>query len=153
VHVLARGSAAVEGGKLKATGPKPKRTSIQSPWQNGIAERWVGSCRRELLDQVIPLNEAHRLMVNRSVTWADWDEDLLSLELQEIQAANFDVSLTGFDGDELLRLLEPKGTAPPRNLTGNFFPKIRQKAMSKTKDSMPLVLAKNIVYRKAGHAD
>jgi len=24
------------------------RTSIQSPWQNGLAERWVGSCRREL---------------------------------------------------------------------------------------------------------
>jgi putative transposase len=35
------------------------RTSIQSPWQNGVAERWVGSCRRELLDQVIPLNERH----------------------------------------------------------------------------------------------
>jgi transposase InsO family protein len=44
---------------LKATGLKPKRTSIQSPWQNGIAERWVGSCRRELLDHVIPLNEQH----------------------------------------------------------------------------------------------
>jgi hypothetical protein len=44
---------------LKATGLDPKRTSIQSPWQNGVAERWVGSCRRELLDHVIPLNERH----------------------------------------------------------------------------------------------
>jgi hypothetical protein len=44
---------------LKATGLKPKRTSIQSPWQKGIAERWVGGCRRELLDHVIPLNEQH----------------------------------------------------------------------------------------------
>jgi len=44
---------------LKAKGLKPKRTSIQSPWQNGIAERWVGGCRRELLDYVIPLNEEH----------------------------------------------------------------------------------------------
>ena len=35
------------------------QTSVQSPWQNGVAERWVGSCRRELLDQVIPLNERH----------------------------------------------------------------------------------------------
>jgi hypothetical protein len=35
---------------LKATGLKPKRTSIQAPWQNGTAERWVGSCRRKLLD-------------------------------------------------------------------------------------------------------
>jgi putative transposase len=44
---------------LQGTGLKPKRTTIRSPWQNGIAERWVGSCRRELLDHVIPLNEQH----------------------------------------------------------------------------------------------
>jgi len=43
---------------VKATGLNPKR-SIQSPWKNGIAERWVGGCRRELLDHVIPLNEEH----------------------------------------------------------------------------------------------
>ena len=49
---------------LKATGLEPKRTSVQAPWQNGIAERWVGSCRREILDHVIALNEPHlrRLM-------------------------------------------------------------------------------------------
>ena len=41
---------------LKATGLKPKRTSIQFPWQNGTAERWVGSCRREILDHVIALD-------------------------------------------------------------------------------------------------
>src|ERR1700687_5708191 len=35
------------------------QSSVQSPWQNGVAERWVGSCRRELLDPVIPLNERH----------------------------------------------------------------------------------------------
>lgn len=35
------------------------RTAYRSPWQNGVAERWVGSCRRELLDHVIILNEAH----------------------------------------------------------------------------------------------
>jgi putative transposase len=44
---------------LTATGLAPKRTSIQAPWQNGIAERWIGSCRREMLDRVIPLNERH----------------------------------------------------------------------------------------------
>ena len=44
---------------LEATGLKPKRTSIQSPWQNGIAERWIGSCRREVLDHVIAFNEEH----------------------------------------------------------------------------------------------
>jgi Integrase core domain. len=44
---------------LKSTGLKPKRTSIQAPWQNGTAERWVGSARREILDHVIALNEGH----------------------------------------------------------------------------------------------
>lgn len=44
---------------LKATGLKATRTSIQSPWQNGVAERWVLGCRKELLDFVIPLNEEH----------------------------------------------------------------------------------------------
>src|SRR5215471_19276173 len=41
---------------LKATGLQAKQTSVQAPWQNGVAERWVGSCRREILDHVIPLN-------------------------------------------------------------------------------------------------
>lgn len=44
---------------LKSLGIVPMRTSIRSPWQNGIAERWVGSCRRELLDYVIILNQNH----------------------------------------------------------------------------------------------
>ena len=46
-------------GFLMATGLKPKRTSVQAPWQKGIAERWVGSVRREILDHVIALNEQH----------------------------------------------------------------------------------------------
>lgn len=44
---------------LQATGLQPKQTSVQSPWQNGVAERWIGSCRREILDHVIALNEPH----------------------------------------------------------------------------------------------
>ena len=44
---------------LEATSLKPTQTSIQSPWQNGIAERWIGGCRREILDHVIALNEQH----------------------------------------------------------------------------------------------
>jgi len=35
------------------------RTSILSPWQNGVAERWVESCRRDLLDHIIAVNERH----------------------------------------------------------------------------------------------
>jgi transposase InsO family protein len=37
----------------------PKRTAYRSPWQNGTAERFVGSVRRELLDHVVVLNEDH----------------------------------------------------------------------------------------------
>jgi len=32
---------------------------LRSLWQNGVAERWVGSCRRDLLDHIIPVNERH----------------------------------------------------------------------------------------------
>src|SRR6266853_3623692 len=37
----------------------PVRTSFESPWQNGVAERWVESSRRDLLDHVIAVNERH----------------------------------------------------------------------------------------------
>src|SRR6202051_2860673 len=38
---------------------KPVRTSFESPWQNGVAERWVESCRRDLLVHIIAVNERH----------------------------------------------------------------------------------------------
>jgi putative transposase len=44
---------------VKSFDIKPVRTSYRSPWQNGIAERWIGSCRRELLDHVIVFGELH----------------------------------------------------------------------------------------------
>jgi hypothetical protein len=50
---------------LGATGLQPKRTAIQAPWQNGTAERWIGSCRREILDHIIPVNEEHLRRVIR----------------------------------------------------------------------------------------
>jgi hypothetical protein len=44
---------------IRAIGIKPKRTAYRSPWQNGVAERWVGSCKREIIDHVIVFNEDH----------------------------------------------------------------------------------------------
>ena len=59
-----------------------------------------------LCDEWTPAQvKAFRLMVNRSVMWADWDEELLALELQELNEADFDLSLTGFEDEELARLL------------------------------------------------
>jgi len=49
--------------------------------------------------------KAFRLLANRSANWAAWDEDLLALELEELQAMAFDVSLTGFDAAEIDSLL------------------------------------------------
>jgi DNA modification methylase len=62
--------------------------------------------------------KAFRLIVNRSVTWAAWDEELLAIELQELNAADFDLSLTGFDQREIDGLLalpeeEEANSAPP----------------------------------------
>ena len=44
---------------IRTIGITPKRTAFRSPWQNGTAERWVGTCKRELIDHVIVLNEEH----------------------------------------------------------------------------------------------
>jgi DNA modification methylase len=63
-----------------------------------------------LCDEWTPTQvRAFRLMVNRSATWAEWDEDLLALELQELDAADFDLGLTGFDPRELEDLLAGAG--------------------------------------------
>jgi transposase InsO family protein len=44
---------------IEHLGTEPKRIAFQRPWQNGIAERWVGSCKREIIDHVIVFNENH----------------------------------------------------------------------------------------------
>src|SRR5690349_20243346 len=67
----------------------------------GITEVPVILCDEWTTAQV----KAFRLMVNRSVAWADWDEELLSLELQELNAADFNLDLTGFSTKELDDLL------------------------------------------------
>ena len=56
-HDAKFGSEVIAG--IDAIGVTALRTSFRSPWQNGVAERWVGSCRRDLLDHVIALNERH----------------------------------------------------------------------------------------------
>lgn len=60
---------------------KAVRTSFRSPWQNGVAERWVGSCRRDLLDHVIPLNERHlKRLLSDYVRYYHVDRTHLGLE-------------------------------------------------------------------------
>ena len=66
---------------VKAIGSHPIRTAFRSPWQNGMAERWVGSVRRDLLDRVIVLNRRHlRRLLNEYVRYYHEDRTHLGLE-------------------------------------------------------------------------
>jgi transposase InsO family protein len=45
--------------QLRAMGIRDKPIAPGSPWQNGFAERLIGSIRRECVDHVIVFGEAH----------------------------------------------------------------------------------------------
>jgi transposase InsO family protein len=45
--------------RLAAMGIRDHPTSSRSPWQNGHAERLIGSIRRECLDHIVLFGEAH----------------------------------------------------------------------------------------------
>src|SRR6476646_1839973 len=104
IPVLARSSGEVVDGHLR----------LKAARKLAITEVPVILCDEWTEAQV----KAFRIMVNRSVTWAAWDEELLAIELQELNAADFDLSLTGFDQREIDGLLaipeeEEANAAPP----------------------------------------
>ena len=49
--------------------------------------------------------KAFRLVANQSANWAEWDKDLLRLELLDLKGVDFDLDLTGFDLSEVDRLI------------------------------------------------
>jgi DNA modification methylase len=65
----------------------------------------------------VPVHVAHglspeqaralRIADNKTADLSDWNYDLLPLELAELRDADYDLSLLGFDQDELVRLLNP----------------------------------------------
>src|SRR6187455_1837700 len=61
---------AVVTRRLRAMGIRDKPTAPASPWQNGFAERLIGSIRRECLDHIIVLGEVHLRRVLQS--YADY---------------------------------------------------------------------------------
>jgi ParB-like nuclease domain len=79
--------------------------------------------------------KAFRLLVNRSATWADFDEELLGLELQDIQGMDFDLSLTGFDVGEIDGLLAtpPSGRGSARDDEGPDLSQAEACATSRAK--------------------
>jgi hypothetical protein len=65
---------------IKAIGIKPARTSFKSPWQKGIAERFAGCCRRDLLDHVTVVDERHlKRLMRDSVRYLHEDRTHLGL--------------------------------------------------------------------------
>ena len=52
--------------RLRAMGIRDKPIAPASPWQNGFAERLIGSIRRECLDHIIVFGEAHLRRILKS---------------------------------------------------------------------------------------
>jgi hypothetical protein len=50
---------------------------------------------------------AYRIADNRTAELSTWNYELLPIELEELQACNYDLGLLGFDEDELAKLLDP----------------------------------------------
>ena len=115
IPVLARSNGEVVDGHLRLKAAK----------KLGITEVPVILCDEWSEAQV----KAFRLLVNRSVTWANWDEELLSLELQELNDADFDLSLTGFDPNEIDGLL-----AIPDEERANAVPALPENPVSRVGD-------------------
>jgi len=79
--------------RVEHLGIRQLRIAPRSPWQNGFAERFVGTLRRELLDQVIVFGERH----------------LLHLVRQHVRYYNEDRPHMSLDGDApVTRAVEPK---------------------------------------------
>src|SRR5689334_1280064 len=115
IPILARGDGEVVDGHLR----------LKAARKLGITEVPVLLCDEWTPDQV----RGFRLMVNRSVAWADWDEELLALELQDLSEAGFDLSLTGFDPGEIDGLL-----ALPDEEVANAAPPLPEHAASRVGD-------------------
>src|ERR1035437_5747419 len=109
VPVLARSDGTVVDGHLRL-----KSARKLGSWPGGDTTRIPLILCDEWTEAQV---RAFRLLVNRSATWADFDEELLALELQDLKEADFDLDLTGFDPKEIDDLLalpeEKKKNQPP----------------------------------------
>jgi transposase InsO family protein len=91
--------------RLRAMGIRDKPTAPASPWQNGFAERLIGSIRRECVDHIIVLGEVHLRQILQSYaryyndirTHRSSDKDApVSRQIQRSEASNHTPSLADF---------------------------------------------------------
>ena len=74
--------------------------------------------------------KAFRLLVNRSVSWAAWDEDQVALEMEELKTLDFDLALTGFDPFEIDEFL----FGDSDDLNADVAPGVPQTPVTRTGD-------------------
>jgi DNA modification methylase len=78
--------------------------------------------------------KAFRLLANRSASWAEWDEELLILEILDLQDDGFNLDLLGFDPEEIEGYLN-KGDQEVEGLTDpDDVPEITETPISKYGD-------------------
>jgi hypothetical protein len=65
---------------VQALAANPRRIAYRSPWQNPVAERWIGRCRRELLDHVVVFDQRHLVRLVRTYA-SDYHDDRCHLGL------------------------------------------------------------------------
>jgi hypothetical protein len=59
------GFTATSGSVFQAAGIRVARSAVQAPRMNPVMERWISSCRRELLDRTLVWNQRHLMIVPR----------------------------------------------------------------------------------------
>ena len=56
--------------------------------------------------------KAYRIADNKVAEFSSWENDMLALELEQLQELDFDLDLTGFDDDEISKLLDLEEDEP-----------------------------------------
>jgi DNA modification methylase len=102
IPMLARSNGEVIDGHLR----------LKAAQKLGMTELPVIVCDEWSEAQV----KAFRLLVNRSVSWATWDTDLITSEIQELKASDFDLGLTGFEPFEIDEFLLGEEADPAQDV-------------------------------------
>jgi len=88
-----------------------------------------------VLDHLTPLQRRTLALAdNRIAENAGWDESLLHLELADLQEANIDLSLTGFDAETLAALLAGEETTSEGQGEEDAAPEVPATAVSRLGD-------------------
>jgi len=78
--------------------------------------------------------KAFRILANRSATWAEWDDELLGIELTELKDAGFDLALTGFSPEEWDALIAGGETSEDGLTDDDAVPEVTENPISRTGD-------------------